>query len=169
LALLKNKYRGTIDWALQNLEATDTASAPHSSLTGTERIHGMVFDSASLKPTIPNADPQAVWLEGTGHMIAALVARVLRGKDNVFSLFSDLETAYGLLQQSMLAQAELGVGQTVGGKPIPQGDGLVAATSVMDTGFGYTYGPSLHIGATGWYLLGALGASPFQLGYRVVG
>jgi len=93
LALLKNKYRDTIDWALQNLEATDTASAPHSSLTGTERIHGLVFDSASLKPTTPNADPQAVWLEGTGHMIAALVARVLRGKDNVFSLFSDLEAA----------------------------------------------------------------------------
>ena len=55
------------------------------------------------------------------------------------------------------------------GKPIPQGEGLVAATSTLDTGFGYTYGPSLHIGATGWYLLGALGANPFQLGYRVVG
>ena len=39
----------------------------------------------------------------------------------------------------------------------------------MDTGFGYTYGPSLHIGATGWYLLGALAANPFQLGYRVIG
>lgn len=61
------------------------------------------------------------------------------------------------------------MGQTVGGKPIPQDDGLIAATSVMDTGFGYTYGPSLHIGAIGWYLLGALGANPFQLGYRVVG
>jgi hypothetical protein len=33
----------------------------------------------------------------------------------------------------------------------------------LDTGFGYTYGPSLHIGATGWYLLGALAGNPFQL------
>jgi hypothetical protein len=35
----------------------------------------------------------------------------------------------------------------------------------MDTGFGYTYGPSKHIGATGWYLIAALGGNPFQLGY----
>ena len=39
----------------------------------------------------------------------------------------------------------------------------------MDTGFGYSYGPSLLIGATGWYLLGGLAANPFQLGYRVTG
>ncbi len=42
------------------------------------------------------------------------------------------------------AQAE-----TVNGQIIPVGEGLVASTSVMDTGFYYTYGPSLHIGATG--------------------
>ncbi len=167
MALLKNSYRGTIDWALQNLEATDTASAPHSALTGSERIHGLVFDTASLTTTA--YDPQAVWLEGTGHMIAALVARVLNGHDNILGLLTDLGTAAGLVEQSILAQSELGAGKTVNGKPIPQGQGLVAATSPLDTGFGYTYGPSLHIGATGWYLLGALGANPFQLGYRVLG
>ncbi len=46
---------------------------------------------------------------------------------------------------------------------IPSGEGLVAATSVMDTGFGYTYGPSLHIGATGWYLIANHAANPFRL------
>jgi hypothetical protein len=35
----------------------------------------------------------------------------------------------------------------------------------MDTGFGYTYGPSKHIGATGWYLIATRGGNPFQLGY----
>ncbi len=167
LALENNAYRGTIDWALKNLEATDTPSAPDSALTGNERIHGLVFDTASLTTTA--FDPHAVWLEGTGHMIAALVARVLRGRDNIFGLFADLETASGLTHQCILAQSELGVGKTVNGKPIPRGEGLVAATSLLDTGFGYTYGPSLHIGATGWYLLGVLAANPFQLGYRVVG
>jgi len=44
----------------------------------------------------------------------------------------------------------------------------VAATGVLDTGFGYTYGPYLHIGATGWYILAGLAANPFQLGYRVI-
>ena len=48
-------------------------------------------------------------------------------------------------------------------------DGVVASSSVLDTGFGFTYGPSLHIGATGWYLIASLAANPFQLGYRVIG
>ncbi len=169
LAMLNNRYRGTIDWALAHLQTTDTPSSPHSSLTGNESIHGLVFDTASLAPTIPLADAHAVWLEGTAHMIDALIARVLRGGDNLFQILGDLGTAANLVQNCIKAQAELGAGQTVGGKPIPQGEGLVASTSVMDTGFGYTYGPSLHIGATGWYLLAVLAANPFQLGYRVIG
>jgi hypothetical protein len=52
---------------------------------------------------------------------------------------------------------------------IPLGEGLVASTSLMDTGFNYTYGPSKHIGATGWYLIAALGGNPFQLGYASAG
>ena len=169
LAFLQKAYSGTIDWALANLETTDTATSPHSSLTGSETIHGLVFDTASLVAAAAGTDPHAVWLEGTGHTIAALIARVLRGQDNLLGLLRDLQTAAGLAQQSMKAQAELGVGQTVNSKAIPVGEGLVASTSLMDTGFGYTYSPALHIGATGWYLLGAQGANPFQLGYRVVG
>ncbi len=166
MALLNNAHKLTIDWAVRHLQATDTASAPHSSLTGTQSIRGLVFDTASLTTTA--YDPQAVWLEGTGHMIAALVARILRGQDTLRNIASDLHAAMDLVQQSMLAQQQLGVGKTAGGKAIPQGEGLVASTSVMDTGFGYTYGPSLHLGATGWYLLGVLAANPFQLGYRVI-
>ncbi len=167
MATLNNAWRGTIDWALANLQTTDTATAPHSSLTGSESIHGLVFDTASL--TTKADDPHAVWLEGTAHMSAALAARVLRGGDSLPGLFADLSEALRLQRQSERAQALLGLGKTAGGKPIPAGLGLVAATSILDTGFGYTYGPSLHIGATGWYLMGALAANPFQLGYRVVG
>ena len=101
-------------------------------------------------------------------MIAALAARVLRGGDHVAGLLKDLQTIANLVEQSMSAQAELGLGQTVNGKAIPAGRGLVAATSLIDTGFGYTYSNALHIGATGWYLLGVLAGNPFQLGYRVV-
>jgi hypothetical protein len=169
LAIHNHEYRGTIDWALQNLQTTDTASSPNSKLTGSETIRGMVFDSASLAPTISGADPHAVWLEGTGHTIAALAARVQRGGGDLGGIFQDIKTAADFVRQSILAQTELGAGQTAGGKPIPPGEGLVASTSVMDTGFGYTYGPSLHIGATGWYLLGALAANPFQLGYHMFG
>jgi hypothetical protein len=165
LGLLDNRYKQTIDWALANLQTTDTASAPNSSLTGSQKITGMVFDSASLAPTIPGCDPNAVWLEGTSHTVAALLARAIAGRETLPARFKDLTTAIGFLDQIQIAQSELGAGQTVNGMVIPLGEGLLASTSLMDTGFGYTYGPSKHIGATGWYLIAALGGNPFQLGY----
>ncbi len=164
LALLDNHYKKTIDWVLNNLETTDTAASPHSSLTGSETITGVVFDTASLTTTAD--DPTAVWLEGTSHTIAALIARIINGHGSLSSRFADLGTVEYFIENCEKAQAELGAGQTVNGKQIPVGEGLVAATSVMDTGFGYSYGPSLHIGATGWYLIAAQGGNPFQLGYE---
>ncbi len=167
LALLNNRYANTIDWALANLQTTDTAASPHSSLTGSEKITGMVFDTASL--TTSFADPNAVWLEGTAHTVAALIARIIAGRGSLASRFSELKTVQLLVNNSQEAQAELGAGQTVNGASIPVGEGLVASTSVMDTGFGYTYGPSLHIGATGWYLIAIQAGNPFQLGYWSLG
>jgi hypothetical protein len=124
----------------------------------------MVFDTASLNTT--SFDPNAVWLEGTAHTIAALVARSIVGSEGLHGRLQDLQTALKFVGTCETAQEQLGAGQSVGGKAIPLGEGLVAATSVMDTGFGYTYGPSKHIGATGWYLIAAQGGNPFQLGYR---
>lgn len=164
LALLDNSYQQTIDWALANLQATDTAASRDSSLTGSESFTGMVFDTASLNTAA--YDPNAVWLEGTAHTIAALVARSFAGRESLRGRLTDLQTALKLINTCESAQAQLGAGQTVNGKAIPLGNGLVASTSVMDTGFGYTYGPSKHIGATGWYLIAAQGGNPFQLGYR---
>jgi hypothetical protein len=166
LALLDNKLKHTIDWALKNLQTTDTASATNSDLTGSESFTGMVFDSASLAPTIAGCDPNAVWLEGTSHTIAALIARTAAGREGLGAIFDDLKTVEKFVETCVTAQEELGTGQTVGGKTIPLGEGLLASTSLMDTGFGYTYGPSKHIGATGWYLIAAQLGNPFQLGYR---
>ena len=165
LALLDNRYKQTIDWALANLQTTDTPSSTNSDLTGSEKITGMVFDTASLTPTIAGCDPHAVWLEGTSHTIAALIARTSASNENIAARLHDIQQSLIFLANCRAAQSELGADQTVNSKPIPQGDGLLASTSLMDTGFGYTYGPYLHIGATGWYLLAALGGNPFQLGY----
>lgn len=167
MALLDARYQKTIDWATANLETTDTSTAPHSSLTGPATFHGLVFDTASLTTTAD--DPQAVWLEGTAHTAAALTARVLHGGDTLPKLLADITSAIKLLEDCVHAQQLLGAGQTVAGKTIPTNLGLVASTSVLDTGFGYTYGPSLHIGATGWYLLAGFVGNPFQLGYRALG
>jgi hypothetical protein len=61
------------------------------------------------------------------------------------------------------AQASLGQGQTVGGKSLKNGQGLVAASSPLDTGFGFDYFPNLHIGATAWYCIAAQGGNPYKL------
>jgi hypothetical protein len=167
MAFLDARSRGTIDWALANLQTTDTASAPNSNLTGSQTVSGLTFSNVSL--TSPANDPHAVWLEGTAHTAAALTARVLRGGEPITSLLTDISRAVQLLKDCEHAQQILGVGQTAGGKVIPTGLGVVASSSVLDTGFGFTYGPSLHIGATGWFLIASLAANPFQLGYRVIG
>jgi len=164
LALLDNTYRRTVDWAISNLQATDTSTSRDSSVSGNESFTGMVFDTASINT--PTYDPNAVWLEGTSHAIAALIARILAGGGNFHDRANDFNTAARFVSTCQKAQQELGTGQTVNGKPIPTGQGLVAATSVMDTGFGYTYGPSKHIGATGWYLIAVRAGNPFQLGYE---
>ncbi len=167
MAFLDARSRGTIDWALANLQTTDTASSPRSNLTGSQVVQGLTFSSASLTTTAN--DPNAVWLEGTAHTAAALAARVLRGGEPISSLLADISRAIQLLKDCEHAQQILGLNQTAGGKVIPSGLGVVASSSVLDTGFGFTYGPSLHIGATGWYLIAGLAANPFQLGYRVIG
>jgi hypothetical protein len=124
----------------------------------------MVFDTASINT--PTFDPNAVWLEGTSHTVAALLARILAGGGNFHDRAKDFNTAAKFVSTCETAQQELGAGQTVNGKTIPAAQGLVASTSVMDTGFGYTYGPSKHIGATGWYLIAVRAGNPFQLGYE---
>jgi hypothetical protein len=166
LAMLDNRFKQTIDWALANLQASDTAASPNSQLSGTESFTGMVFDSASLHPTIAGCDPNAVWLEGTSHSIAALVARAIAGGGSIHQRLHDIQQALAFVATCDTGQDQLGGEQTANGTSIPPGEGLVASTSVMDTGFGYTYGPSKHIGATGWYLIATLGGNPFQLGYQ---
>ena len=163
LAAGNQQFGVTVDWAVAHLQATDTATSFDSSLSGAQKFTGMVFDTASL--STPTYDPNAVWLEGTGHTVCALITRILSGQLSLPEIYRDVLQAVAFLENLGAAQAQLGAGQTAGGVALPVGEGLVASTSVMDTGFGYTYGPSLHIGATGWFLLGALGGNPFKLGY----
>jgi hypothetical protein len=159
LALQGAGYGVSLDWVKSNLVTIDTPSAPFSSLKGLGnfRIEGETFDTASLATNGAVNDPEAVWLEGTSHTVAALLWRNLEGSD-------DLTTAQRLLRNLSLAQAKLGVGQKVNGVAIEQGQGIVAATGQLDTGFGYDYFPDLHIGATGWYAIALNAANPFQLG-----
>lgn len=162
LALLDPKYMASIDWANNNLRTTDTPQSVNSGLTGNQSFTGVTFSTASLhaNPAAPIGgygplpDPQAVWFEGTGHIADALLQRQAVG---------DRDAATFYLGNIRRAQASLGQGQTVGGKPLPAGAGIVAASSALDTGYGFGYFQYLHIGATAWYLMAVQRRNPYQL------
>lgn len=164
LALRNKAYAPSIDWATSNLLTTDTAADPNSALTGDVAIVGETYASASLVSLPANgSDPQAVWLEGTGHTAAALFQRAK--DDSLAKAIHDVIIGLGFLRNIGTAQAVLGTNQTVNGKALTAGQGIVAATGNLDTGFGFDYFPKLHIGATGWYVIAARAANPFQLSF----
>lgn len=111
----------------------------------------MTFSDLSkvLTGTVPNRDTpndrNAVWLEGNGHVAAALLDRDCSEADR--------RLARRLLQQTVVAQERLGASQTVGltsdpnggrlsnpgeggtwtGTTLPARSGVVAASSAFDT------------------------------------
>lgn len=161
LAARRPEYGGALDWALANLASTDTPLRANSALTGNQKVHGAVFASGSLTTdtdaTIggqsynPKPDDGAVWFEGTGQLALALSDRAHAG---------EADSAADLLGQLRWAQSQLGQGQTFGGSRID--GGLVAASSPIDSGFGYGYYPNLHVAATSWYVFAATGANPYR-------
>ena len=99
----------------------------------------------------PAPDDGGVWFEGTGQLALALRKRDRSG---------DLAASDALLATLRTAQAELGADQTFGGKRIE--GGIQAATSPIDTGFGFAYHPHLHTAATSWYVMAATGFNPYR-------
>ena len=161
---------------------TDSPQAYNSVLTGNVRFNGVSYATAPLRPGLvpvgsptycviaqsdpysPNPDPNSVWLEGSGHLAAALLARQLPEKKDLDGFRGDVNTAFGLLDQIRSAQDLLGNGQTVGGKALVDGQGVQASTGFLNTGFGFSDKPFKHIGATSWYVIAAQSGNPFKLG-----
>ncbi|HEY5845720.1 MAG TPA: hypothetical protein VIT42_02905 [Microlunatus sp.] len=159
LAARDRRYAGALDWAKTNLATTDTPLRINSELSGNYSVTGVTFSSggliadvnAPIDPFHGKPDDGAVWFEGTSQMALALNDRDRRG---------DREDADRLLAAVRSAQGRLGVGQTFGGKQIA--GGIVAASSPLNTGFGFGYYQHLHIGATSWFVFASLGENPYR-------
>ena len=171
LAFKDPNYSVSIDWVKTNLDTTDTSFAFNNGwgVYGTLkiRVNGMTYASLSKLGTVlgdNTVDADSVWLEGTGHLIAALLQRNLPPGKDLPSFHGDVALALHLIENVQVAQNSLGAGQTVNGKPLVIGQGLTAATSNLNTGFGFNYLPLLHIGATSWYVIGAQGNNPMRVG-----
>lgn len=169
LALLDHRYDDALDWTKTNLIATDTPQSLNSSLTGNLRLSGVTFSNVSRHATEransgdPLPDPDAVWFEGTAHMAAALLARRRRARNDLPTFHGDVATAAEYSSQIVLAQTELGRRQQINGLDIPEASGVVAASSVLNTGTGFSYYPNVHLAATSWYLIAASAGNPYQL------
>ncbi len=207
-AFLNSDHAASIDWCKTNLAVTDTPQTYNSdlvpmlnnnNLTGNIRVSGVTFATQSMRPPLAeneNAEsacfmapsdpfsnqpsPSAVWLEGTGHLAAALLTRRLPRNRDIDGFNGDVDTARILLDNIRVAQNNLGKGQHVGGgqpfiglgrpaQTIPDGLGVIAATSELNTGFGFSYKRFLHIGATGWYAIAGQTGNPFRLGLGQTG
>jgi hypothetical protein len=172
MALRDDLFATSIDWAKTNLATTDTPQTINSRLTGNIRINGSSFASLSLRALAPSSqfdpppDPNGVWLEGTAHLAAALLDRKLGRRDDIDGFDGDRETAKILLDNIELAQERLGRNQTVGGRALTDRQGVVAASSVVNTGFGFSFFPNLHLAASAWYLIAGQSGNPFQRGFR---
>ena len=172
LATLDDSHAPSIDWAKTNLATTDTPQTINSRLTGNKRFSGVTFANASLRSLAPSdqfsaaPSPNAVWFEGTGHLAAALLARKLTARRDLPGFHGDVQTARSLLDNIRASQETLATGQTAGGRAIADGEGVVAASSVLNTGFGFSFNPNRHIAATSWFALAGQAGNPFQLGLR---
>lgn len=170
LAFKDPNYAVSIDWVKTNLDTTDTSFAFNNGwgVNGSLklRVNGMTYASLSKLGTVlgdNSVDADAVWLEGSGHLIASLLQRNLPPGKDLPSFHGDVALALHLIENVQVAQNSLGAGQTVNGQVLVVGQGLTAATSPLNTGFGFNYLPLLHIGATSWYVIGAQGNNPMRL------
>jgi len=201
-AFLNPDHAASIDWCKTNLAVTDTPQTYNSdlvpafsaNLSGNMRVSGVSFATQSMRPPLAENEttegacfiapsdpfsnrpsPSAVWLEGTGHLAAALLSRNSPRSKDIDGFNGDVDTARILLDNIRVAQNNLGRGQHVGGgqpfvglgKPaqaIPDGLGVIAATSELNTGFGFSFKRFQHVGATGWYAIAGQAGNPFQLG-----
>nr|BAU98049.1 hypothetical protein [Streptomyces sp. RI-77] len=162
LALDSRAHASSLDWAARELAVLDHAGRRNSTVPAGQSYEGVTFSSASLlanedapiADSQPRPDRNGVWFEGTAHLALALRERQGRG---------DEARARRLVESIERAQDLLGAGQSVGGRALPGRSGVVAASSPLDTGFGFGYYPYRHTGATAWYLMAATRFNPLRV------
>jgi hypothetical protein len=122
LAFQDPAYAVTLDWVKTNLATTDCSFAFNNGwgVDGSLklRVSGVTYASLSKLGTVlgdNTVDADAVWLEGTGHLIAALFSRRLPAGQDLPSFHGDVALAHLLLENCQVSQSTLGAGQTAAG------------------------------------------------------
>ena len=149
LCLAEQEFGRSVDWAVAKLGNTGTSSSANNELPAGYAISGVTFSDRSKVLTgavpsgIANNDRDAVWLEGTAHLAAALLYRQTRGRQGQghdghgHGELSDRARAAGYLAGIVSAQENLGQ-LTAGANPVQQSVGFTrrADGALSDPGEG---------------------------------
>lgn len=140
LALQDKAHAPGLDWNLSNLQVTDKRNKHH--ITGVQ--YGL-----RTKPEELAWNDKVVWLEGTAHMALALRCNATDShKAKSEAYLSHIEGAQRYSQYA-------------------DGKGIQAYSSMGHSGGrDDDNSPSLHTGATAWYLMAKQGINPFRLNHR---
>ena len=159
LAARQSRYAEALDWARTNLAVTDTPQRTNSALTGNYTVTGVAFGSGSLK-----ADTETPIDQWHGNPDSG--SGLVRGHRSARARAAGPQSARRPRQAprscwppSSRPRASWAPGQTYNGKAIP--GGIVAASSPMNTGFGFGYYQHLHVGATSWYVMAGTRTNPY--------
>ncbi len=160
LAVRRAQYAEALDWASTNLAVTDTPQRTNSVLTGNQKVTGVTFGSGSLKADTEtpidayhgNPDTGAVWFEGTAQLALALARpqpsqRPCRRRPSLWPRSNG--------HRETSAPARRTTQKVIHG-------GIVAASSPLNTGFGFGYYQHLHVGATSWYVMAGTRTNPYR-------
>lgn len=162
LALRDHATLDALPFVEAALTVTDTSHRVNNTLPAGKRVTGVTVSTASkqadpgtpIEPGLPKPDPYGVWFEGCAQYACALAHAPKHATPGGPSVPARLAVIAD-------AQATLGKSQTVGGSPLPDGLGVVAASSPLSVGFDASgYYPARHVGATAWYLLACCGVNP---------
>ncbi|HEX5742125.1 MAG TPA: hypothetical protein VFY17_11325 [Pilimelia sp.] len=156
LACTRLRSRPALEFVDRALTVTDSATRPHSALPAGVRVTGVTFSAASrvigAEEDAAGPSPYAVWCEGTAQYACA-ARRDALAPQRWSALVRDLATV----------QEQVGAGQSAGGRQLPAGTGLVAATSPLPAGVSASgYFPVRHVGTTAWFLLARAGVNPLR-------
>ena len=157
LALRERRFASALDWAKTNLATTDSPQLPNARFSENVTFRGVTFSNVSLQtpePTgqfDPPADPDAVWYWAPArwrrhNLMDTIITRVGQqdsratkaSRDTILIMYSKPTNTWGTGRPSEARRSPMDSAWW----PLP------GSSSVLNTGFGFSYSSKLHIGAT---------------------
>ena len=148
LAMLDPRYAVSLDWTKTNLVGTDTPQSLNSSFVWQPAVHRAELQrrrparDREVRPVRSIARSRRRMVRGQRAHGCGAARPQAQGRARFANLPRRRRDRVRVPESRVLAQSELGRNQTINGLAIPNGSGVVAASSVLNTGTGFSYFPN---------------------------